>query len=118
MPIVRIGYSRENTIAYWMRNHQLTTEEQGRCFKVLDEYSRRKHNCFVAEFFLSDQVGKYFVCFRPTGVSSDSVDDPDRYACKYLQFEVEDVKRMRSEESLPVEVAKRLDEALPTILER
>src|SRR5690349_12188701 len=101
-----------------MQNHKLTTEEYDRCFTLLDEYSRRRHNCFVAELFFSDQLGRYFVCFRPTTVSSDSVDDPDRYACKYLQFEVEDVERMRSEESLPSSVAERLDKVLPTMLEQ
>lgn len=99
-----------------MRKHQLTSEEYDRCFRLLDEYARRKHNCFVAELFFSAQVGRYFVCLRPTSVSSDSVDDPDRYACKYLEFEFEDLERMRSEESLPSSVAERLDEILPTIL--
>ena len=101
-----------------MQSHKLTPEAYGRCFKLLDQYSRTNYNCFVAEFFFSSQVGRYFVCLRPTTVSSDSVDDPGRYACKYLQFEVEDVERMRSEKSLPPSVSERVDEVLPTMLAR
>jgi len=36
----------------------------------------------------------------------------NRYACKYLQFGMEDIRTMASAESLPDSDADRLDEAL------
>ena len=32
----------------------LTKKEYSRCFKLLDEHARTKHNCFVSKFFLSE----------------------------------------------------------------
>lgn len=87
----------------------ITTEERAVCFKLLNEYARTKHNYLVTEFFLSPLSDVYFVCFRPVGGTKDS---PNRYACKYLQFGMEDIRTMASAESLPDSDADRLDEAL------
>ncbi len=86
---------------------EITTEERAQCFNLLDIYARTKHSCFVTEFFLSNDV--YFVCFRPVEVGKD---DAIRYVCKYLQFDVEDMRTTASAQSLPFSIATKLDVAL------
>jgi hypothetical protein len=66
----------------------MTPEEKGRCFRMLDEYSRRNHKCFLAEMDLNVKRGVYTACFRPLGLS---VDSPNRYACRYLYASVDDL---------------------------
>ena len=90
----------------------ITTEEWAVCFRLLDEYARTNHNCFVAELFLSTQSEVYVGCFRAAGLEKDS---PNRYACKYLQFGVEDIRAMSSANCLSVPLAKQLDDALSTL---
>ena len=91
---------------------EITAEEKRRCFKLLDEYARPNHNCFVTEFFLSREASAYNVCFRPLGVSKDS---PNRYDCKYVQFDLENVRAMASGRSLPTSISDQLDQALSTV---
>jgi hypothetical protein len=60
----------------------MTSPEEKQLFKLLDDYSRRHHQCFVAEMFLNDERTEYILCFRPTQVK----DSPNRYACQYLHL--------------------------------
>jgi hypothetical protein len=46
------------------------TAEETTYFKLLDEYSRTRHRCFLAEMFRTGP--EYTVCFRPTGVEKES----------------------------------------------
>ena len=90
----------------------LTKKEYSRCFKLLDERARTKHNCFVSEFGLSEERALFYVCFRPLGGTPD---DPNRFACKYLNFAVGEIKAMALVNSLPTDVIAEIDSALPTI---
>jgi hypothetical protein len=87
----------------------ITTEERLACFKLLDEHARTKHHCFVAEFFLQEQSETYFVCFRPVESTTN------RFACKYLQFGIEEIRTMASSQSLPLSTTNQLDEALTAL---
>lgn len=94
-----------------MANLRATPAEEAACQKLLDEYARSKHKCFVSEFFLSTR-GAYSVCVRPLGSSKT---DPNRYACKYLQFAADDVRAMSSATAVPLPIADALDKALSGI---
>jgi hypothetical protein len=86
----------------------LTNEEQKTCFKLLDEYAKTRHKMFLAEFFSRD-TASYFACFRPLGGTAN---DPDCYACEYLQFEVVELRTMASGQSLPPDIIAKLSAAL------
>jgi hypothetical protein len=91
----------------------ITPEEQALCFKALDTYARTKYNCFVAEFDASPQGNEYFVCFRPLGVGRD---DANRYACKYLHFDMEEIRATVLAGSLPTSSTQKLDQGLSDLL--
>jgi hypothetical protein len=99
-----------------MSERDLTTEERERCFRLLDGYSRSKHNCFVSEFFLSTQTGNYVVCFRPVSVTvDDQLNDPNGYTCKYAHFEAALVREMAKRPSLPPTMESTLATALKAL---
>jgi hypothetical protein len=87
----------------------LTSEEQKTCFTLLDECARAHHNSFLAEFFFSAESARYYACFRPLG---ENVDDSNRYAFEYLQFTADELRMLASEQSIPSEIAIKLDAAL------
>ena len=79
------------------------SSERDWLFKQLDSHTREQYDCFVAEMFLSDDQSKYIVCFRP--VLTMSV---DRYACRYLEVVVEDVKASYGDEALTNSIIDKL----------
>ena len=78
-------------------------------FAVLDGHTRIRYLCFVAELFLNDDQTSYFVCFRPTNAVQYLA---DRYACKYLQIEVAQVRAARREQRLTDSILERLEHEL------
>jgi len=95
-----------------MTNLLITPVEEAACFKLLDDYARLKHKCFVSEFFRSTQQEAYSVCVRPL---LDSETDPNRYASKYLQFSADDVRAISAGTSVPPGISDVLDNALAKI---
>ena len=57
------------------------TSEETKFFSLLDDYSRKQHQCFLAEFLPNSAQTEYTLCFRPVQVSVRSA---DRYACRYI----------------------------------
>jgi hypothetical protein len=86
----------------------MNAEDKRRSFELLDDYARRKHSCFVSEFFEKD-ANVYLACFRPLG---NKPCDPSRYACEYIAFDPEQLKESALERSLAVTIRQRLDEVL------
>ena len=86
------------------------TLEETNCFKMLDEYARSRHRCFLAEMNLSADKTHYALCFRPTGGNKDS---PNRYACRYLHIGAEQVGT--AGHSLPPSIVEMLDRELPIL---
>jgi hypothetical protein len=86
------------------------TSEETRVFKLLDEYSRDRHNCFVSEMFLNESKTAYTLCFRRTDVNRDS---PDRYACRYFHLQASEVNTIAEEGTLTASIAEQLDKELP-----
>ena len=90
----------------------MTSEEYRLTFTLLDDHARR-NGCFVSEFFFSS--GQYSICLRPIGGERD---DPDRYACKYLQVSVDDVRAITSQGALPITVVSAMDDVLLALQRR
>ncbi len=90
------------------------TEQETQCFKLLDDYARSRHDCFVAEFWLKKGTSRYAVCFRPAGVKADDR-DADVYACKYIHVEQSDVSAAAATRTLPRTVAENIDAMLPSL---
>lgn len=88
------------------------TVEETNCFKMLDEYSRRRHACFLAEMDLNPAQGYYSLCFRPTEMTKDS---PNRYACLYLRLNAGEVKAAGQQQVLPASISRVLDQELSTL---
>ncbi len=90
----------------------MTTSDRAIAFRLLDDYARSKHQCFVAEFDLDKAGLEYRVCFRPTCGSKGS---PNRYACRYLHVGIRDVTEAVEKKELPASVVDLLDRELPSL---
>jgi hypothetical protein len=86
--------------------------EETNCFKMLDEYSRSRHRCFLAEMDLDAPQACYSLCFRPTQVSQDS---PNRHECRYLRISAEEVTTAGQKQVLPGSITQMLDRELPAL---
>jgi hypothetical protein len=85
----------------------ISSEEQ--LSKLLDDYSRNHHRCFMAEMFLNETRTEYILCFRPMDTKSDS---PDRYACQYLRLKTEDADLAAQTNQLSISICEMLDKEL------
>lgn len=81
-------------------------------FELLGAYARSKHHCFVAELFLKDAPVEYVSCFRPVNADKDS---EDRYACRYLNIEINEAEASVSLSALTAALAQRLERELSTL---
>lgn len=91
----------------------LRKDEWSQLFQLMDNYSRKRLNCLVTEFFLSREKAEYFICFRPLGVTT--IESPNRFACKYVTIAVQEAKKMAHNHALTVHFAAELDRSLPTL---
>src|ERR1700722_992807 len=82
----------------------MTTPEYRQPFKLLDEYSRQNHLCFVAELFLSSNRIEYVVCFRPSNESTN----PDRFSCRYLKIGTAKFELISQTGVLPISIIEEL----------
>lgn len=78
-----------------------------RLFKLLDEYSRNVHNCFLAEMNVNAQLTVYSLCFRPLRSHSS-----DPYAYRYVEIDAEEIHALNRVRSLPATITDLLDEEL------
>lgn len=86
------------------------TLEETNCFKMLDEYARGRHRCFLAEMDLDADKARYSLCFRPAEAAKDS---PNRYAYRYLYIGADEVGA--TGQALPTSIIEMLDRELPTL---
>jgi hypothetical protein len=90
----------------------MTPSESAQAFRLLDEYSRKNHQCFVTEFDLRNDAGtEYLVCFRPTNESIN----PDQFACRYLKFRAAQFEPISQLGVLPISIIEELDKELPAL---
>ena len=78
-----------------------------RLFKLLDEYSRNVHNCFLAEMNVNEQLTVYSLCFRPIRSNSS-----DPYAYRYVEIDAEEVHAVNRARSVPETITGLLNEEL------
>lgn len=82
------------------------TTDEAVFFKLLSEYARNRHRCFLAEMTLVATGAEYSLCFRP-------LTDSNRvYDCKYLKVVTEQVTRTAGEARLKDAVLQQIDGAL------
>jgi hypothetical protein len=74
-------------------------------FTIVDGHSRHRYQCFLAEMFLDRPKEQYVLCFRPAGAK---IDDPNRYACRYIRVDVAEVSRIGSGHKLTTGFTARL----------
>jgi hypothetical protein len=101
----------ESNDALWLKITTMTTPEYRHAFKLLDEYSRQNHLCFVAELFLGSNRMEYVACFRP---SNESI-NPDQFACRYLKIGIAQFELISQMGVLPVSIIEELDKELPAL---
>jgi len=87
----------------------MTTPKQS--FKLIDSYARQYHLCFLAEMFLNKGQTEYILCFRPTEESQTS----DRYACRYLNVNVGEIRILQQAQELTDSVRILLNKELATL---
>jgi hypothetical protein len=78
-------------------------------FQLLDDYSRRHHQCFVAEMFLNSERSKFILCFRSVNANGNS---PDRYASRYLRVGIGEAEIAGHTNALTTLVSTMLDKEL------
>ena len=83
-----------------------------RLFKLLDDYARKRHGCFLAEFFLDCEQTEYVVCFRPVAGNTNL---QDRHACKYLRIEADAARAAGKAAALLPSITCVLDNALAAL---
>ena len=83
-------------------------------FTLLDGHSRRRYHCFLAEMFLDKIKEQYVLCFRPTG---GSIDDPSRYACRYIRVDVVEMRSICAARELTAGVTEALHRELTPLAE-
>lgn len=81
-------------------------------FKLLDSHSRRQYRCFLAEMFLNRAKDKYILCFRPAG---GTINDANRYACRYFELDVEEMRQVCSAHALTIGVSEKLHRELSSL---
>lgn len=89
---------------------QLTRSEYATIFQLLDNFSRSKHHCFLAEMFPNESRGEYVLCFRPVTVPRESPDPMMFY--RYLYISVFDLRVAAASGELPFHVVEKLNQAL------
>lgn len=89
---------------------QLTRSEYATVFRLLDDFSRRNHQCFLAELFPNESRAEYVLCFRPVTVSKESPDPMMSY--RYLYISVVDLRVAAESQVLPVAMIEKLDQLL------
>lgn len=87
-------------------------DTEKRSFRLLDQYARNKHGCFITEFFLDLDGAKYVVCFRPLKISKEPA---NRYARRYLRFPAHEIHLMNGGKPLSPDIADEIDAALSTL---
>jgi hypothetical protein len=90
-------------------NRPAVTNEETRLFKLLDNYARSQHRCFLTELFMNQDHTRYFLCFRPQGPLRD---ESERFACVYLQIDLEEARAIYSQRALTTTVVRDMDEKL------
>jgi hypothetical protein len=86
----------------------MNKEDEKALFKMLDDYARNGHRCFVSEFFASSD--EYIVCFRPTDQGRSKLS-----ACHYLHLPVSEADAIVTTKQLTQSLRFMLDQRLSAL---
>jgi len=86
--------------------------EESQLFRILDEYSRLRHGCFLAEMFLNKDATHYVLCFRPVEPKVCAV---GAGVCRYVYLNREDGLSVGSTGVMTDSVRQDLDTALQSL---
>ncbi len=86
------------------------TADETTCFKLLDQYSRTHHRCFLSEMFPTGS--EYALCFRPSEAKKEYA---SRYECRYLRMGAPEVNAAARNGTLLPSTTEMLDRELSTL---
>jgi len=89
------------------------TGQETTFFKLLDEYARTRHQCFLTEMLpdFPDKL-RYSWCFRPIGVGKGG---PDQYTCRYLSIDAAEMAYSAGAHCLSRDVSDKSDKELSSL---
>jgi hypothetical protein len=87
----------------------MTPAKDETAFRLLDQYARSAHSCFVAEMFPNEAGTEYTACFRPVNTGRDS---PNRLDCRYFRFSIQEVETLNETNALTASIAEKIDNQL------
>jgi len=79
-------------------------------FALVDEYSRTRHECYLAELFPDKAYSEYILCLLPTKVDAPFT-FPNRYY-RYLRIDADEVRTAARTGVLTPSIIQRLDTEL------
>jgi hypothetical protein len=87
----------------------MTPANEDTAFRLLDQYARSAHSCFVAELFPNEAGTEYTACFRPVNTGKNS---PNRIDCRYFRFSNQEVETLNETNALTASIAEKIDSQL------
>jgi hypothetical protein len=87
----------------------MTPAREETAFRLLDQYARSAHSCFVAELFPNEAGTEYTACFRPVNTDRNS---PNRLDCRYFRFSNQEVETLNETNALTASIAEKIDNQL------
>ena len=86
--------------------------ESAALFTAVDDYVRRSHLCFVAEWDLNRDNTMWAICIRPTNENPRVL---DRYACKYIDVTLQEAQEISTSRTLSSALKQKIDRDLDAI---
>lgn len=87
----------------------MTPAREETAFRLLDQYARSAHSCFVAEMFPNEAGTEYTACFRPVNTGRNS---PNRIDCRYFRLSNQVVETLNETNALTASIAEKIDNEL------
>jgi hypothetical protein len=87
----------------------ITPSKEKAAFKLLDQYARSAHLCFVAEMFPNEAGTEYTACFRPVNTNRNS---PNQFDCRYFRLSDHEVEALTETNALSASIADKIDNEL------
>ncbi len=115
-PTGTYGFAYDNTgrlIGTTKQTVAAMTSEETRFFKLVDEYSRERYRCFLAEMFPDRGQKEYTLCLRPIDRSPESLGRSD---CRYFHIDALEVRTAGQSEVLGTSITERLDPILTNLV--
>ena len=94
---------------------EMTSSEQAAVFRLLDEYSKKQHQCFVAEMFLNKPKDSYLVCFRPAAISIGAANSRD---CVYVSISISEARAVAEAKVVGNAISRLLETELAVLRQR